>query len=143
MRYDVILDDEVSTDEYCIFCEAANEPKSELKVVKRHKSAICVFDGFPVTRFHMLVCPVRHAETYFDLTSRERIDIDDLICDICFKMKQRDKTITGFNIGWNTGESAGQTVMHAHCHVIPRRDGDIEDPTGGVRGVIPEKRIYR
>ena len=90
----------------------------------------------------MIIIPNNHVETYFDLTKEEFNDIDDLLVKWKNKILEKDLSITGWNIGWNCGLSAGQTVNHAHCHLIPRRDNDIDDPTGGIRSVIPEKRIY-
>ena len=76
------------------------------------------------------------------MTKTEKDDATDLIRVLKNKLESSDSTITGFNIGMNSGESAGQTVMHLHIHLIPRRKGDIEDPRGGVRGVIPSKQKY-
>ena len=76
------------------------------------------------------------------MTKTERDDAADLIRVLKNKLESSDKSITGFNIGMNSGESAGQTVMHSHIHLIPRRDGDTKKPRGGVRGVIPNKMSY-
>ena len=76
------------------------------------------------------------------MTKIERDDAADLIKVLKNKLESSDKSITGFNIGMNSGESAGQTVMHSHIHLIPRRDGDTKKPRGGVRGVIPNKMSY-
>lgn len=142
MRSTMMYDNDL-TDVDCIFCDAINGDDSLIKVIEICRSAACFLDTYPVTRFHTLIVPVRHAEDYFHLTKEEKEDIDHLISKYTYKMMTKDKSITGFNIGWNCGRSAGQTIFHAHCHLIPRRHGDIEDPTGGVRGVIPEKRIYK
>ena len=76
------------------------------------------------------------------MTTIERNHTDELLRILRNKLLMQDSTITGFNVGMNNGVSAGQTIFHAHIHLIPRRDGDIETPRGGVRGVIPEKKIY-
>ena len=79
---------------------------------------------------------------YFDLEQSEINSINKILFSIKCKLEKKDKTITGFNIGINSGRSAGQTIFHCHIHLIPRRDGDVKDPRGGVRGVIPEKQKY-
>ena len=96
-------------------------------------------DNYPVTVGHHLIIPFRHTEDYFSMTKEEKSDATELIQIMKTKLEKSDSTITGFNIGMNSGESAGQTVMHAHIHLIPRRDGDTKEPRGGVRGVIPNK----
>jgi diadenosine tetraphosphate (Ap4A) HIT family hydrolase len=104
---------------------------------------VALADGFPVTEGHMLVVPRRHVADYFDLTERERMDAGELLWLLRSRACKMDKRITGFNVGVNVGASAGQTVMHCHIHLIPRRDGDMDDPRGGVRGVIPARQKYR
>lgn len=138
-----LIDDDLPySDTECLFCKASIGIGNTLRMIDDYGTASCFFDGFPVSRFHMLFVPKRHANDYFDLTAQEKLDIDTLIKKYSRKIMEKDSTVTGFNIGWNCGESAGQTIFHAHCHLIPRRDGDIDNPIGGVRGVIPEKRIY-
>jgi len=88
------------------------------------------------------VIPRRHAETFFDLFEPERRAINQLLDGLREEIMMRDRSVGGFNIGANSGESAGQTVGHAHVHLIPRRVGDVENPRGGVRGVIPGKADY-
>ena len=101
-----------------------------------------VRDGFPVTPLHTLIITKRHVQTYFDLVENERRDIQSHLETERDIIEKADPSVTGFNIGMNCGPDAGQTVMHCHIHLIPRRTGDIGDPRGGVRGVIPDKRIY-
>jgi diadenosine tetraphosphate (Ap4A) HIT family hydrolase len=79
---------------------------------------------------------------WFSMTENERWDADALIRMLQKRLPESDRTITGFNVGINSGESAGQTIFHAHIHLIPRRDGDTPNPRGGVRGVIPGKMEY-
>jgi ATP adenylyltransferase len=86
--------------------------------------------------------PKRHATTYFDIFEPERRAINQLLDGLRVAIMKRDVSVSGFNIGVNSGESAGQTVGHAHLHLIPRRQGDVADPRGGVRGVIPGKAGY-
>ena len=97
---------------------------------------------YPVTKGHTLFIPKRHVQSFFDLDSNEKEAIFELLELEREKLIQQDNLITGFNIGINDGSDAGQTVMHCHVHLIPRRNGDMSDPRGGVRGVIPEKQSY-
>ena len=100
-----------------------------------------IFDSFPVNKGHCLIVPHRIYSDYFDSTSEEIEGFNELIF-ITKKYLDNEFHPNGFNIGINCGESAGQTVMHMHIHLIPRYQGDVEDPTGGVRGVIPLKQKY-
>ena len=104
--------------------------------------AVAVEDLYPVTPTHMLIIPRRHVSDYFELHQPERNAIEQLLHDARGHLATRDKSISGFNIGVNVGEVAGQTVGHAHVHLIPRREGDMDDPRGGVRGVIPARQKY-
>lgn len=106
----------------------------------RYSSVRVLFDGYAVTPGHVLVIPVEHRSDYFELTDREREDTHRVF--VALSEAYRKLGASGFNIGWNCGEDAGQTIMHAHGHLIPRREGDMADPRGGVRGVIPEKQYY-
>jgi diadenosine tetraphosphate (Ap4A) HIT family hydrolase len=111
-------------------------------IVGERGTVVAIEDKHPVTKGHMLVLPIRHTPDFFSMTCEEKKDADDLIELLRGQIQASDSTVTGFNIGVNCGESAGQTIMHAHIHLIPRRDGDMARPRGGVRGVIPEKRGY-
>jgi len=100
-----------------------------------------IYDGFPVSKGHCLIIPKRVYPDYFDSTEEELEGLNELI----FRTKEYlDKKYkpTGYNIGINSGEDSGQTVFHLHIHLIPRYKGDVEDPRGGVRGVIPLKQKY-
>lgn len=99
-------------------------------------------DRFPVTNGHILIVPKSHRRDAFDLDGHETAELFPLLNSLRAMIKEQDPTVTGFNIGMNCGESAGQTVFHCHVHLIPRRDGDCENPKGGVRGVIPAKQSY-
>ncbi len=100
-----------------------------------------LWDGFPVSEGHALLIPRRHVPTWFDATPEERMELMGAI-DIVRKNILDRFAPDGFNLGVNIGEAAGQTVFHLHLHVIPRYRGDVEDPTGGVRHVIPAKGNY-
>lgn len=107
---------------------------------ERFGSVYVIFDGYAVAPGHVLVIPVEHRADYFELTDQERRDTH-LVFE-ALSRAYRDAGVTDFNIGWNCGEAAGQTIMHAHGHFIPRRLGDVADPRGGVRGVIPARQFY-
>ena len=122
----------------CPFCQL----NMVSKILETWGTALAIEDKNPVTKGHTLVLPIRHTQDFFSMTCEEKKDADNLIQLLCGRIQESDSTVTGFNIGVNCGESAGQTIMHAHIHLIPRRDGDMPQPEGGVRGVIPEKRKY-
>ena len=123
----------------CIFCN-----KTNCKVVSSTKHFFIIRDtAYPVTKHHTLIITNRHVEDYFDLTKEEMNDLDDILKNQKRELKQLDKEISAFNVGINIGKDAGQSIMHCHIHLIPRRKGDVEDPRGGVRGVIPEKQKYK
>ena len=122
----------------CLFCRWIEEEE----FVEAHRTVAAFHDGYPVTAGHLLVVPKRHVRDFFGMSKEERADADWLIEILRDRTLIDDPSVTGFNIGANIGESAGQTVFHAHIHLIPRRDGDCADPKGGVRGVIDGKRRY-
>ena len=121
----------------CIFCHISKE-----RVIDSCSCFYVIRDAFPVTEGHTLFIPHRHAKTWFDLTADEQAELNSLLAKHKVLLQEEDASITGFNIGMNCGEDAGQTVMHCHVHLIPRRKGDIANPKGGVRGVIPDKQQY-
>ena len=121
----------------CLFCDL-----SPTRVIMQNELAYCAHDGYPVSDLHTLIIPKRHAETYFDLTDAEREACHELLMETKASIENQDEKVNGFNIGINNGESSGQTIFHCHIHLIPRRTGDMENPRGGVRGVIPDKRTY-
>jgi diadenosine tetraphosphate (Ap4A) HIT family hydrolase len=121
----------------CIFCNL-----DESRVEIENNLALSFKDLYPVTKGHSLVIPKRHVQSFFDLEKDEKKAILELLELQKEKLTSQDKLITGFNIGINDGIDSGQTVMHCHVHLIPRRKGDMNDPRGGVRGVIPEKQSY-
>ena len=103
--------------------------------------AIAFFDEFPVNPGHMLFITKRHVKTFFDTTLDEKIAIFNLV-DEAKKLIDEKYHPDGYNIGLNSEEAAGQTVMHIHLHLIPRYKGDVENPKGGIRSVIPSKKEY-
>ena len=122
----------------CIFCEIRKE---ELQF--ENQLAYSSIDSYPVSEFHSLIVPKRHVETYFELTNEEIQACNELILKTKEKILKEDSRVEGFNIGTNAGKSAGQSIMHCHIHLIPRREGDVENPQGGVRSVIPKKQHYK
>lgn len=120
----------------CPFCVSA------LEVVLENRLARLVKDAFPVSFGHLLAIPKRHVSDYFELGSAEVRACHHLIELGRNWLKDTDHSIAGFNVGINSGTVAGQTVMHAHVHLIPRRKGDTPSPRGGVRGVIAGKADY-
>ena len=103
---------------------------------------LTIKDGYPVTEQHTLIISKHHDLVLSTMSEDQLMLLHEAIKCSKDQISHLDPTVTGFNIGINEGEDAGQTVMHFHCHIIPRRNGDIEDPRGGVRGVIPEKQKY-
>ena len=122
----------------CIFCEIPKE-----RVVAENELAYAILDAFPVTEQHTLIIPKRHVSDYFELHQPERNAMQRLLEERRQMIMDSDNTVTGFNVGNNVGEDAGQTVMHCHTHLIPRRRGDVAEPRGGVRGVIADKQKYK
>jgi diadenosine tetraphosphate (Ap4A) HIT family hydrolase len=122
----------------CIFCKIR---KNELQF--ENQLAYSSIDSYPVSEFHSLIVPKRHVETYFELTKKEIQACNELILKTKEKILKQDSNVKGFNIGTNAGKSAGQSIMHCHIHLIPRREGDVENPQGGVRSVIPNKQHYK
>lgn len=123
--------------EGCVFCEA---PAS--RVAAENELAFAIRDLYPVTEGHTLVIPKRHVPSWFALFQPELNAINQLLQTEQLKLRDKDHRIAAFNVGINDGAEAGQTVGHCHVHLIPRRQGDMDDPRGGVRGVIPDKRAY-
>lgn len=111
-------------------------------IIEKNDSVVAIQDSYPVSHGHTLILPVRHTPDYFSMTTRERNDCEKLLRVLKNRIGRSDESVTGFNVGMNCGESAGQTIPHAHIHLIPRRTGDTSSPRGGVRGVIPAKMSY-
>ena len=122
----------------CLFC---NSKISD--IVLENEFAYANYDTYPVSEHHCLIIPKRHVMDYFELTNEELIACNDLIRIIKEDILDKDKTVKAFNIGTNVGKISGQSIMHCHIHLIPRREGDVENPQGGVRSVIPKKQHYK
>jgi diadenosine tetraphosphate (Ap4A) HIT family hydrolase len=120
--------------ESCPFCGCNS-------IILENALAYATFDRYPVNEGHLLVIPKRHYGDFFDSTKEELKAISDLLWD-GKRMLDAKYAPDGYNIGVNCGTPSGQTIMHLHVHLIPRYSGDTDDPTGGVRGVIPAKQKY-
>ena len=121
----------------CLFCNIKESGLADENIL-----AYASYDTYPVSDLHCLIIPKRHVKNYFDLTEEEIVACDQLIKKIKKKIEIKDPLVKGFNIGTNSGKVAGQSIMHCHIHLIPRRQGDVDKPQGGVRSVIPLKQHY-
>ena len=122
----------------CLFCNSKISG-----IAHENNLAYASYDTYPVSELHCLIIPKRHVIDYFDLTDEELVACNDLIKVIKDEVLIKDKNVKAFNIGTNAGKIAGQSIMHCHIHLIPRREGDVENPQGGVRSVIPQKQHYK
>lgn len=120
----------------CIFCNPDEED-----IVLKNVHGYARYDGFPVSPGHLLVIPYRHVSNLFELTDEEIGGLWSLVKEGREFLDEKYHP-DGFNVGVNVGETAGQSIFHVHIHLIPRYLGDVEDPKGGVRGVIPGKMRY-
>ena len=121
----------------CLFCNIR-----ESGIAQENDFAYASYDSYPVSKDHCLIIPKRHIGDYFDLSKKELIACDELIKIVKIEIIKKDQTVKGFNIGTNIGKVSGQSIFHCHIHLIPRREGDVENPQGGVRSVIPNKQHY-
>ena len=124
----------MSVKQDCIFC-------GDPEMVIENELAFAHFDSYPVSPGHCLIIPRRHVAEYFQATSEEKAAIWTLV-DEMKTIIDRDFDPDGYNLGVNVGKAGGQSVPHIHIHMIPRYTGDMENPRGGVRGVIPHKQKY-
>ena len=122
----------------CLFCNS-----KESGIIHENKLAYASYDTYPVSKYHCLIIPKRHIKDYFDLTDEEVIACNKLIQIIKKEILDQDQSVKGFNLGTNIGKVSGQSIMHCHLHLIPRRESDVENPQGGVRSVIPNKQHYK
>ena len=122
----------------CLFCNS-----KESGLAAENALAYASYDTYPVSNFHCLIIPKRHVKDYFELSNDEVIACYELIKKIKEEILLKDPLVKGFNIGTNIGKVAGQSVLHCHIHLIPRREGDVENPQGGVRSVIQSKQHYK
>ena len=122
----------------CLFCDIKKSG-----CVHENELAYASYDSYPVSEHHCLFIPKRHIKDYFDLTNEELLACNNLIKIVKKEIIDKDKTVSGFNLGTNIGKVSGQSINHCHFHLIPRRAGDVENPQGGVRSVIPNKQHYK
>ena len=122
----------------CLFC---NSEKSGIN--HENNLAYASYDTYPVSDYHCLIIPKRHVRDYFELTNDELIACNDLVKIVKEEIVNKDNSVKAFNVGSNAGKISGQSIMHCHIHLIPRREGDVENPQGGVRSVIPKKKHYK
>lgn len=126
----------------CIFCKWAEKRGVESQhVVASFEHCYAIKDEFPVSNGHILIIPYTHTENWFTASDEVRQNMMQALQQIK-NLLDREHQPDGYNIGMNCGTAAGQSVMHLHLHLIPRYQGDMEDPKGGVRGVIPSKQKY-
>ena len=121
----------------CLFCDIKKSGCAH-----ENELAYASYDSYPVTEHHCLIIPKRHIKDYFDLSEQEILACNQLIKSMKIQIEEKDKSVKGFNIGTNCGKASGQSIMHCHIHLIPRREGDVENPQGGVRSVIPLNQYY-
>ena len=121
----------------CLFCNI-----KESGVAHENDFAYASFDSYPVSKDHCLIIPKRHIKDYFELSKEELVACDKLVKIVKDEITNKDQSVKGFNLGTNIGKVSGQSIFHCHFHLIPRREGDVENPQGGVRSVIPSKQHY-
>ena len=132
----MMKDMSVMSPKTCAFCTLPSA-----RVSDENATAMAIRDGYPVSPGHTLLIPKRHTGSFFDLAKQERADLLALL-DRAKRVLDAELQPQGYNIGINDGAAAGQTVPHLHVHLIPRFEGDLPDPRGGVRWVIPAKAKY-
>ena len=122
----------------CLFCDVR-----KTGIVYENKLAYASYDSYPVSEHHCLIIPKRHIKDYFELSNDELVACDDLIKIVKKEISDKDPLVKGFNLGTNIGIVSGQSILHCHFHLIPRREGDVDNPQGGIRSVIPNKQHYK
>ena len=122
----------------CLFCNI-----NESGCAHENNLAYASYDTYPVSKHHCLIIPKKHIKDYFDLSNDELIACDELIKIVKQEILSKDQSVIGFNLGTNIGKASGQSFLHCHFHLIPRRENDVENPQGGVRSVIPNKQHYK
>ncbi|MDH5181203.1 MAG: HIT family protein [Gammaproteobacteria bacterium] len=125
---------------HCPFCQLLTDPHNN-RITAQNAHAVVIRDGYPVSPGHSLIIPRRHLGSFFDLDPAEREAVLALL-ELTKAALDKEYRPDSYNIGINDGEAAGQTVPHLHIHLIPRYRGDVPDPRGGVRWVIPDKAVY-
>ena len=121
----------------CTFCNLS----SDCEIICETATCVSFYDSYPVSPGHALIIPKRHVASYFELTKHEREAMNIMLLFVKKKIDERFHP-DGYNIGINVNEAAGQSIFHVHMHLIPRYNGDVDNPRGGVRGVIPSKQNY-
>ena len=122
----------------CLFCNV-----SESGCAHENDLAYASYDSYPVSEHHCLIIPKRHIKDYFQLTQDELTACHELIKVVKDEILTKDQSVKGFNLGTNIGKVSGQSILHCHFHLIPRREDDVENPQGGVRSVIPNRQHYK
>ena len=129
----------MSENSHCHFCALTDD-----RIIDETETCLVIYDLYPVTPLHTLIITNRHVASYFDLNDQERQDVQKLLDDHKQRISEEDETVSGFNIGINCGEDAGQTVMHCHVHLIPRRKATIKRrsmmPSPGISHPHPSQR---
>jgi len=120
----------------CKFCRVSDDSTTGSSQMSR-----AFYDQFPISKGHTLIIPRRHVASFFGLTPEEQADLFALASK-CKETLDAEFSPSGYNLGINDGQSAGQTIMHVHLHLIPRYEGDKEDPRGGIRWIFPDKAAY-
>lgn len=129
-----------SQTEPCPFCQLVYSADPD-SILKRFDRCFVIHDRYPVSQGHLLIIPYAHTQSWFTASHEDRLDIIQAI-DVMREYLDETYHPDGYNIGMNCEKAAGQSVMHLHVHLIPRYLGDVTDPVGGVRGVIPQKQNY-
>ena len=122
----------------CLFCDV-----KKTGIVYENELAYASYDSYPVSEHHCLIIPKRHIKDYFELSNDELVACNELIKIVKKEITNKDPLVKGFNLGTNIGTVSGQSILHCHFHLIPRREGDVDNPQGGVRSVIPNKQHYK
>ena len=122
----------------CLFCDVKKSGYAH-----ENDLVYASYDSYPVSEHHCLIIPKRHIKDYFDLSNDELVACNDLIKIVKKEITNKDPLVKGFNLGTNIGIVSGQSILHCHFHLIPRREGDVDNPQGGVRSVIPNKQHYK
>ena len=122
----------------CLFCNS-----EESGFIFENKLSFVSFDTYPVSKYHCLIIPKRHIDNFFSLTNDELLACNNLIKIAKDDILSKDPSVKGFNLGTNIGKVSGQSILHCHFHLIPRRLGDVKNPQGGIRSVIPNKQHYK
>lgn len=126
--------------EHCAFCQIINNNEKQ-RILAQNPLAFAIHDGYPVSAGHSLIIPCRHAGSFFEISSDEREALFELLDKVKIEI-DKQYSPDAYNIGINDGMEAGQTLQHLHIHLIPRYQGDIDDPRGGIRWLFPHKAQY-